>query len=144
MLKSFKDAFIVLLFILGISLLFRGMVGLVYAEPSDLQREEQEQQEQQQGNGGTFTDNLPITCGDYLGLVAFLTTRYGEVSYFRGNSDSGEVFFFLNLQQGTYTVIERLFDSDVACVLSSGSNFSIRNFNVPPDSGGSEQPGISL
>ena len=135
MLKSFKDVFIILLFILGMTLLFRGMVGLAYAEPSDLQREEQEQQQ-----GGTFTDNLPITCGDYLGLVAFLTTRYGEVSYFRGNSDSGEVFIFLNLQQGTYTVIERLFDSDVACVLSSGSNFSIRNFNVPD----AEQPGISL
>jgi len=138
MLKSFKDVFIILLFVLGIALLFRGMVGLAYAEPSDLQREEQ-----QEDNGGTFTDNLPITCGDYLGLVAFLTTRYGEVSYFRGNSDSGEVFIFLNLQQGTYTIIERLFDSDVACVLSSGSNFSIRNFNVP-DSGAAELPGISL
>jgi len=118
------------------TLLFRGMVGLAYAEPSDLQREEQQEQQE----GGTFTDNLPITCGDYLGLVAFLTTRYGEVSYFRGNSDSGEVFIFLNLQQGTYTIIERLFDSDVACVLSSGSNFSIRNFNVPD----AELPGISL
>ena len=101
--KNFKDVLLVLMFVLGIVLLISGLTGLAYAQ--------------------VFQTTKPIFCGDFIALDEALKGTNGEIARLKGKTPSGMLYFYVNTETRTFSVVEVIESGPLACMIASGEDF---------------------
>lgn len=104
--KNFKDVALVLMFVLGVMFLIRGLAGLAYAQDAQV-----------------FQTQKPIFCGDFIALDETLREANSEIARLKGRTPVGMLYFYVNTETRTFSVVEVIESGPMACMIATGEDF---------------------
>lgn len=78
----------------------------------------------------TVTIQKPVQCGETKIILSVLVKEFKEVPTILLNSDTNnsKIGITVNHQTKAWTLLE--FNSEIACILSTGTDFDIKTLNV--------------
>jgi len=116
--RSWKDVIVVFMFVFGMYMLIRGLIGIAYADEENTIAPPQ------------LRMTTVSSCGDYEQMTARLVNEYNEVGVASGQITlqlstgefiGGDLHFFAHPETRDYTLI--FTNYQIACIIGAGKAF---------------------